>query len=925
MTSQTPRRANVETTFHESVVDSLSRRRNNSNNAMSGINSGTGATNNDVGSIETSSVQDSQSLPVEETQQWQTQTQEQSSGLPPPQPMRRSSSLLLDGNQGSSIIPSNNTSQMFASRPLVRRRSSLFDNLPSRSSGGGGGGATLGGSISLLAVPETNPPPTFFFQRLSQSSTLLGDDDNNNDAEDGSRADDLRTNNKNDNHHHLRPTYLSNITTTPTKKTSRSSLFGAVMEKFGNRPSGREEDDAREVTNTTTTTAASSSSSPLGFKSPSGRTIRNFMNRIASPFRFPSPRRGEAGGGGGGAGGGVKRRLSLAMLASSSTSDPTQPSLQTTSTATSPRRKRARTSISTNNNNNASTMVATSTSPFLLSANNPPPDGTSSLLSASSLHDDDNWREASIQHGQAEILDWYLPCSATTRLELECHPAQALTHLLNCREWNETLLYWTYSSPSPTLSQRTAGDGGNANYPGPAKSMDITKTTAGDFVATGNKGDIVGIKSNSTDTMASSAIQKAVTDRDPSIDLANRLIRTVRQDPNGASSRPAGRGMTAVADPMPISRDALTSRREWQQSFRSLYFHWYQQIQSEQNISTAILDYYFYCVTKDHVALFRVDNLANKALPRVLVSSAGESFLEDLRAVKVESMTVLKEPNPSKHLLSDTNLSNKGNPMSPTVKADLDALRKAQHFGEVAGADISIKMKTSKSEKPTSEESSKLAITLSGYDDVAAFFEVYYNRFGQTHDDIASEDPTTLHRCLPDIFAPKELGPFLHGTMKSLQAFPVRPKGSDTNVGNATIRGPVILPSVTRRLIALAVTKLSAIHPTGKERTESTPFSPTLPPNEDAAGSCYVVLHATDDEKSTLDTVKSLQSKKRSTKYATTMFNGIETNKTRKDMDSRLDESTTTISECRSGTTLQLIVWDVSRSTVAACKMGDPS
>jgi len=265
-------------------------------------------------------------------------------------------------------------------------------------------------------------------------------------------------------------------------------------------------------------------------------------------------------------------------------------------------------------------------------------------------------------------------------------------------------------------------------------------------------------------------------------------------------------------------------------------------------------------------------------------------------------------------------------------------LRKAQHFGEVAGADISIKIKGTKTES-MSLEPTTLAVTLSGYDDVAAFFEIYYNRLGQTADFDSGLDSSlaiSQNLRLPRLIAPKEIGPFLHASMKTLDTRPVLPKGIETDIGNAAIHGPVILPSVIRRVVALAAAKLSTLQPTGKDEAGrspfstlqptrkdeagSSPYSPKIPSSDEALGSRYLVLHtAVDIEKPSLATIRA--TKKGNIKHSTVMFNDIHAKESPTDSEPTCTPCTK-ISECRTGTTLQLIVWDVSRSNVAACKMG---
>lgn len=802
---------------------------------------------------------------VEETQQ--------TSLADPPTMMRRSTSL-LSTRDGAAPPPSGiashsqQASSLFGNKPfMARRRSTLFDSLPRR---------TSSSLLAASAVPETNPQPSFL-QRFSQNSTLLGEDISTNFLDGAEEA--------------------SSPTSTPIRKVaaapSRSSLFGAVMEKLA-KPAVVE-------------TGQNSSPEKREFKSPSGKSIMNFMNKITSPFRFQSPRR-------------TKRKLSL-----SSPSSLSSPYKMPASSRSTPQRKRSR--IADASNISTPTMVNQYPEP--------------SNHSMSSLHDDENWKEAPMLHGQAEILDWALP----SKLQVECHPPSALAHLLQSREWQDALRFWQYTSMSNTV--KASQDDATSIPPNVKRAGKVGVVD----VASGKQQDKSSGKTTKGNETGKGATATSKTQdyggKDPAVELASHLIKKVRK-------------VKATANSGDGNMDPI---REWQQAFRSLYFQWYQQIQAEQNIATALLDYYFYCVAADHVVLFRVDpshddeEMSSTFLePRVLISSSGEPFLHALRDAHVENMVVLKDAETSKDedaLVDDAAKKDPKTVMSPTVKADLEALRKAQHFGEVAGADISIKIRGNRTEtasKAADPSDSTLAVTIVGYDNVAAFFEVYFNRLGNVHDewDTSIRNLSVSPHHLPRLVAPKELGPFLHASMKSLQARPVQSKRAEESIstsdsGNATIRGTLILPSITRQVVGLVASRLAALHPpkvqaSGKNNP-LTDAAVTSPLKDDAlqAGSHYVVLHVLKDEdKPSLAGIKNpkQQLKRTGLKHSTILFNGVggkekmglakndDKDEEGSPLRSRPMIAGGEMSQCQGGTSLQLIVWDVSRTKVAACKVG---
>jgi hypothetical protein len=692
-----------------------------------------------------------------------------------------------------------------------------------------------------------------FFRRLSQNSTLLGDD--------------LSTNLPNDNDDD--DASLSHFTSTARRPSQpRGSLFGAVMEKLKVPAPGTPQPKQK---------TAQQQQKPPGFMTPSGKSIMNIVNQfVMSPFRFSSPNK-------------AKRRL---------LSSPSAASRDDSATLSTPQRnKRARTDS--------------------LTTPSPRKKQSANEDSMSSLHDDDNWREAPLHGGQAEILDWTL----SQKWRLECHPPDALLGMVHSREWRDTLGYWEYASRSDVVvlpSSRNSSDDSETNAAVPVKKSLTEKVATAKAAAEG------------ISTVESGEHKQ----KDPAVQLATRLVRSVRASssrgkPNSIISSTMSRP-TLVADGRKDNEASNVSSsqqqiQEWKQSFRSLYFQWSQQVETEENVPVAILDYYFYCVSDDHVVLFRVDATADHFLPRVLVSSCGESFLQSLRDTGVDTMKVLEDPITHSNATKGSEKDDRQKPMSPTVKADLEALRKAQAYGEVAGADVSIKIKTKTKENKPMAQPKDLAITISGVDDVASFFEVYLNRLGWVKETIGD---ALLPRSLPKLISPREMGPFWHASLKSLETRPVKPsKEAQRTSGIVEIQGAVVLPSMIRRLVALSASKLSVLHSKSSGLPDAAPLTIRSPSREDPAaakaGSHYVVLHAVEEEQTSLKTTKTpsreLRSAKRGVRRESILFNDIEKGILDEEAVGLTDKK---LPECRSGTTLQLVVWDVSRSNVAACKVG---
>ncbi|CAB9516134.1 expressed unknown protein [Seminavis robusta] len=85
------------------------------------------------------------------------------------------------------------------------------------------------------------------------------------------------------------------------------------------------------------------------------------------------------------------------------------------------------------------------------------------------------------------------------------------------------------------------------------------------------------------------------------------------------------------------------------------------------------------------------------------------------------SKSNLPAPTPSK------TTSPSDSSTSPCVKAELAALRRAQVFGETVGADVSVSIKPKAIAGPKVSLGSLPPLVVTGWDDCAAFFEVYLN------------------------------------------------------------------------------------------------------------------------------------------------------------------------------------------------------
>jgi hypothetical protein len=307
--------------------------------------------------------------------------------------------------------------------------------------------------------------------------------------------------------------------------------------------------------------------------------------------------------------------------------------------------------------------------------------------------------------------------------------------------------------------------------------------------------------------------------------------------------------------------------------------------------SDTALDTYFYCVANDHVVVFRLDEAKGREAapnysPRVIVSSFTKFFQGTLERMGVEKLDFFHEQSKEAAGGTSTATRQRSSPMSPNVKADLEALRRAQAYGENAGADFFVKLQKKATQK-SAYDYERLPLSVSGREDVSLFFEVYLNLHGR----IAA--PSARKEALPTIYC-RNIGPFLHASMKSLKVWPVKSKETDS----VEVEG-MILPCSVRKMVGhLAADFLKGVGQSQNQRLLQ----------EDAGITGYMVVQAV-TEKEPSDTIRTLKD--------SATFNGWG-NEIKKE---QAVASSNECYECENGKAVQLVVWDASSKNVVACNI----
>ena len=268
-----------------------------------------------------------------------------------------------------------------------------------------------------------------------------------------------------------------------------------------------------------------------------------------------------------------------------------------------------------------------------------------------------------------------------------------------------------------------------------------------------------------------------------------------------------------------------------------------------------VCDLYFYATGKGHTALFRVgverrrdtsssshttgplealnDGMAARFVPEIIISSSTLELREKLRSMGVQLMlldhwhslkrgSVFKEEDLTRSLQPlSTAVKLQQQDNSPSIQAELVALRRAQAFGQTVGADVSVRVHSRAGgghSLPSRSPKRIPPLYMTGLDDCAAFFEIYYNTFGDIRagnlqlpwktNELGQDVPLLLCR---------KLGPFLHSTVKSVRSTIRQTK--TVALGESTSEPPAstalclegyILPCAVRDLISASANVLLA-------------------------------------------------------------------------------------------------------------------
>ncbi|KAG7371117.1 hypothetical protein IV203_019687 [Nitzschia inconspicua] len=727
-------------------------------------------------------------------------------------------------------------------------------------------------------------------------------------------------------------------TNTPVPPKS-SSLFGAVMQKIGSsissalplqyqspqrtkRPRCNVENDTGFDSTTADGRPSSSGAaggvvnSFWGAASPSGKTIMDIVNNFNSPFRFQSPPKRK------------HRRLS---------SPPSESAKAEGVFKTPSPSKRRRRRLDSDNVDNSNLSSTSSSNRFLFhESNNNYNVQDSSTVSRSSLFGDNsnlseesasNWREIPIATqnasnitssclGGMELLDW----SLSTQLTLELHappPMEGNVTLLALQKevgWDDALTYWEFRPQT-----RIEGSFRDAT-----KGMDLLRKGslgANSRGATSKMMEWSKQSSKQASNLPLTSNGSKVIPSNNNKETATRLIQLVRGPEAKLSTSKKKYGPD-------VWNHGCAESRQWQRAFWSLFHNFMDKVQrwetkdsspgaDRKDVISALMDTYFYVLGVDHIVLFRIGNDGTSYVPAVVVSRTDSTFREKLQTLGVGTIQILEtekerqtRENSSKTAKSRKLFpaENPTNPLlSPSVNADLEALRRAQVFGESAGADVYVKIKKPIQAPKVGEQPYKYKPTrICGWDDVQVFFEAYLNTLGNISPSFLAFDETMR---LPTLMCHKVMGPFENSTMKRLGVFPSPPEtngsagkidGQDSAIGvSLEICGP-ILPCVARKLLLVGrnyLLKDEANRPSMPVETEDDSRAPDV--------SRYIVLQQQ----------RTTKAKRRS--YDRTIDSLVLNQGTNADTTSEM------LLECPIGKSFSMAVWDSSRQDVVACKLDD--
>ena len=864
-----------------------------------------------------------------------------------------------------------------AQRPLIRRKSSLFGQLPVR---------------RRSRLFDDILPSSSNIQNKKQSNAVV----------DNIVAETMT------NFSHSQPTWLqddhqstffmeeskngdtsSQFNQPPTRSQAeqrpgeKSSLFGAVMRQFGSSISSALPPSSPFGRRKTSGTAGTSPSNGNGgngsfrdlMSSPSGKTIMNIVNQFNSPFKFQSPSSSH------------KKRQRRRRLWKDEDDDDSKDSHKSENEQETDKddfytpKKRRRLDEDDENSKQSSNILF------------PDHDANDSRSSLGGGLVDEHWREAPIvdmgDEIQMEILDW----SLITKVRIEAHggnsePISDSWILDLLRDNEEKFAFWMYQSRIVTddFTSNTQTSGILARS---TSNLSVLQKSIGASRASMSRQGSFGSR---LEAKLASGKSKTGNKKDDEVDtsssvnlLAKRLIQSVR-GPDAKYSRKRVLNDDCWWDEQKIQTTTKLeedsgeqSRRQWQQALRSLFSKYRRRVlcnrNQEDSLNAMILDTYFYCIGRDHSVLCRIaggEETDDDPVPMVLVSSTSDSFRKQLESNGLdlnqgsegeESFELLesiqqREARERQRIIAATAAASRKSKqmfnslVSPSVRADLEALRRAQAFGQSAGADVMVKVKEKSDgadEDANEKDDLPKGMKLSGWDNVSLFFEVYLNLFG---DVMAGEtvietaalpflNVKATNKILPLLVCPNAFEPFDHASLKKLSLFPaekVSDNGSqskekrkdnestENHSNTMEIRG-IILPSAMRKI--LLVTRERILNDDRYSRGGSIKLesSGARANHDDADSSRYVVLHSS--RPSIINRHKELpkswiggmngtlifnQGKKRKTKRKR-----ANSNEHRNDNNNEQDQ----VFECSYGNVVSMAVWDTSREEVAACKQDD--
>jgi hypothetical protein len=417
-------------------------------------------------------------------------------------------------------------------------------------------------------------------------------------------------------------------------------------------------------------------------------------------------------------------------------------------------------------------------------------------------------------------------------------------------------------------------------------------------------------------------------------------------------------------DDTATSRFLETRAHEWQEAFRSLYMSWMEQIRQLNCRTRAhaendahlvvqqVSDLYFYATGKGHTVLFRVgverrretssshttvpqealnDGMA-RFVPEIIISSSTLKLRDKLRSMGVQLMLLDNWQSLKRGVFKEEDLTRSLQPLStsvklqqqdnsPSIQAELVALRRAQAFGQTVGADVSVRVHSRVGgghSLPSRSPKRIPPLYMTGLDDCAAFFEIYYNTFGDMRagnlyfHSKANEWPQDVPLLLC-----RKLGPFLHSTLKSARSTMRQTKtvafgecASDPPASTLLSLQGYILPCAMRDIISASVNVLlaneasrdddegkSAVEVENMAGTHHFAIRPTAYSGEDAAGNVKP------------GTIGSYSSKGMNGDYSVLQ------------QSEDIDET----QYCKHDEILMLAVWDMQRSNSLAYKLAHVS